>query len=85
MAKNILIIDDERSIRNAMKEILEYEKYSVTTAENGKEGLHYIAKKDFDLVFCDIKMPELDGIDVLKKIIEEKPETPVIMISGRKY
>ncbi len=82
MAKNILIIDDERSIRNAMKEILEYEKYSVTTAENGKEGLHYLAKKDFDLVFCDIKMPELDGIDVLKKINEEKPETPVIMISG---
>lgn len=82
MAKNILIIDDERSIRNAMKEILEYEKYSVTTAENGKEGLHEFDKKDFDLVFCDIKMPELDGIDVLKKMNEEKPEIPVIMISG---
>ena len=82
MAKEILIIDDERSIRNAMKEILEYEKYAVTTAENGKEGLHEFAKKDFDIVFCDIKMPELDGIDVLKKMNEEKPEVPVIMISG---
>jgi DNA-binding NtrC family response regulator len=82
MSKNILIIDDERSIRNAMKEILEYEKYTVTTAEDGKEGLHYIEKKKFDIVFCDIKMPEVDGIDVLKKINADYPEIPVIMISG---
>ena len=82
MSKNILIIDDERSIRNAMKEILEYENYAVTTAEDGKEGLQLFDKKDFDLVFCDIKMPEPDGIDVLKKMNNEKPEIPVIMISG---
>jgi len=78
----ILVIDDERSIRNTLKEILEYENYKVETVESGKQGLDLLEKTDFDLVFCDIKMPEMDGIEVLKEIEKQKPETPVIMISG---
>ena len=78
----ILIIDDERSIRNTLKEILEYENYKVETIESGKQGLELIKKAYFNLIFCDIKMPEMDGIEVLKEIIKIKPEIPVIMISG---
>ena len=78
----ILVIDDERSIRNTLKEILEYENYKVETIESGKQALKLIEKNDFDLVFCDIKMPEMDGIEVLKEIEKLKPEIPVIMISG---
>jgi two-component system, NtrC family, nitrogen regulation response regulator NtrX len=82
MPSTILIIDDERSIRNSLKEILEFEKYSVELAENGKEGLDKILNNKYDLVFCDIKMPEMDGIEVLKQTCEEKSELPIIMISG---
>lgn len=78
----ILIIDDERSIRNSLKEIIEYEKHEVETAENGLIALELIANKEFDLVFCDIKMDGLDGIEVLEKILENHPEIPVVMISG---
>ncbi len=78
----ILVIDDERSIRNTLKEILELEGHSVDVAENGIVGLDMIKAKDYDIVLCDIKMPEMDGIDVLKKIMEIKPETTVVMISG---
>lgn len=65
---NILVIDDERAIRNTLKEILEYEKYSVEVAENGPEGLEKIKLNNFDIVLCDIKMPDMDGIEVLKEI-----------------
>ncbi len=78
----ILVIDDERSIRNTLKEILEYENYKVETVESGKQALALIDNNDFDLIFCDIKMPEMDGIEVLKEIIKLKSEIPVIMISG---
>lgn len=78
----ILVIDDERSIRNTLKEILEYENYKVETVESGKQGLKLIEKNDYNLIFCDIKMPEMDGIEVLKEIEKIKPEVPVIMISG---
>ena len=78
----VLIIDDERPIRNSLKEILEYEKLKVSEATNGIEGLEAIKKSDFDLILCDIKMPEMDGIELLTKIQELKPEIPVIMISG---
>jgi len=78
----ILVIDDERSIRNTLKEILEYENYKVESVESGRQALALIDKNDFDLVFCDIKMPEMDGIEVLKEIENLKPEIPVIMISG---
>lgn len=82
MPKSILIIDDERSIRNTLKEILVYEKYAVLEAENGKQGLEVLGSAEIDLVMCDIKMPEMDGMEVLKRIQTLKPEVPVVMISG---
>lgn len=79
---NILIIDDERSIRNTMKDILEFEGHSCVLAEDGPKGIDAVSKSAFDIVFCDIKMPEMDGIEVLEKIQELAPEVPVVMISG---
>ena len=80
--KKILIIDDERSIRATLKEILEFEKYLVETAQDGIEGYKMAEEKNFDLIFCDIKMPKIDGIETLKKIVENNIISPVIMISG---
>jgi DNA-binding NtrC family response regulator len=78
----ILIIDDEKSIRRALKEILEYEKHEVEEAEDALVALQKIADEVFDLVFCDIKMPKMDGIEFLEKCLDEHPELPVVMISG---
>jgi len=78
----ILVIDDERAIRNTLKEILEFEKYKVELAENGKKGLQMIHESDFDLILCDIKMPEMDGLEVLQKIMADKPDATIVMISG---
>ncbi|MEX0986476.1 MAG: sigma-54 dependent transcriptional regulator [Bacteroidales bacterium] len=78
----ILVIDDEKSIRNALLEILTYEQFEVALAENGPEGLEKFTEDNFDIVLCDIKMPEMDGIDVLEKIIETGKDVQVIMISG---
>jgi len=81
MAK-ILVIDDERSIRNSMKDILSFEGHEVILAENGMEGLVAVKSDKPEVVFCDIKMPKIEGIEVLQRIKEFTPETPVIMISG---
>ena len=78
----VLIVDDERAIRYSLKEILEMENYQVDSAENGKEGLQKAEKEKYDAIFCDIKMPEMDGTEMLSKLIEEGIETPVIMVSG---
>lgn len=78
----ILVIDDERSIRNVLQDILEYEKYKVDLAENGQEGFNAFLKGTYDAVLCDIKMPEMDGTEVLIKAMEHNPEVPFIMISG---
>ena len=78
----ILIIDDEKSIRNTLKEILEYEKFEVYEAADGTEALKLVAETDFEAILCDIKMPRMDGIEVLEKILSMKPDVPVIMISG---
>jgi DNA-binding NtrC family response regulator len=78
----ILIIDDERSIRRALKEILEFEQFEVHEAENGKEGMDKINSASYDIIFCDIKMPQMDGMEVLEEIHKLKIEVPVIMISG---
>jgi two-component system nitrogen regulation response regulator NtrX len=78
----ILVIDDERSIRNTLKDILGFEGYAVEVAENGLLGLEMVKSTDFDIILCDIKMPEMDGIEVLDKIMQLKPETTVVMISG---
>ena len=78
----ILIIDDERSIRNSMKDILTFEGHEVLVAENGLEGLVTLKSEKPEIVFCDIKMPKMEGIEVLERIKEFSRETPVIMISG---
>lgn len=81
MAK-ILIVDDERAIRNTLREILEYEDYEVEDVDNGIDGLELIRKNDFDLVLCDIKMNRMDGMEVLSEGMAIKPDLPFIMISG---
>jgi two-component system nitrogen regulation response regulator NtrX len=78
----ILIVDDERAIRRALREILEFEDFQVDEAENGKEGLEKATSTTYDIIFCDIKMPMMDGMEVLDELIKAKVETPVIMISG---
>jgi two-component system nitrogen regulation response regulator NtrX len=78
----ILIIDDERAIRNSLREILEFEGFQVDEAENGKLGLEKALSNRYDIIFCDVKMPLVDGIEVLNGLIESTVETPVIMISG---
>ena len=81
MAK-ILVIDDERNIRSTMKDILEFEKHTVEVAETGIKGLEMLKNNEYDIIFSDIKMPEMDGIEVLTKIKESTVDAPVIMISG---
>ncbi len=78
----ILIIDDERSIRNSIKDILEFEGYDVLLAKDGLEGIIAAKTENPDVVFCDIKMPKMEGIEVLEKIKKIAPQMPVIMISG---
>ncbi|WP_210465093.1 sigma-54-dependent transcriptional regulator [Rufibacter roseolus] len=78
----ILIIDDERSIRYTLKEILEYENYTVDEAEDGERGLEMLQKSKYDVVLCDIKMPKLDGMEVLERAQILVPDTPFIMISA---
>lgn len=78
----ILIIDDERAIRRTLREILEFEEFEVDEAENGKEGLEKALAKAYDIIFCDIKMPILDGMEVLEELVKAKSESPIIMISG---
>ena len=90
MAK-LLIIDDERGIRNTLREILADEGYEVDVAENGKQGLEMAQAKAYDLIFSDIKMPEMDGMEVLEKLSAfrnqpsdsfESTDCPVVMITG---
>ena len=81
MAK-VLVIDDEKSIRNTLKDVLEYEKNNVDLADNGIDALKKVSENTYDLIFSDIKMPEMDGIEVLQKIKEINDEVPVVMISG---
>ena len=79
---NILVIDDERSIRNSLKEVLEYENHKVDLAIDGLEALDMFSTNIYDIILCDIKMPKMDGIEVLEKIHEIAPDASVIMISG---
>ena len=78
----ILIIDDERSIRNSLKEILADEGYDVDVAENGAQGCAMVEKEKYSVIFCDIKMPEMDGMEVLDKFSEMGIDSAVVMISG---
>lgn len=81
MAK-ILIIDDEKAIRATLKEILEYEGYTVDEAADGQTGLEKIENEDFEAILCDVKMPKMDGMEVLKKAKEIDENLPFVMISG---
>ena len=78
----LLIIDDERAIRNSLKEILEFEGHTVELAEDGKKGYEAAMAGNFDAIFCDIKMPEMDGEEVLRRLVEEGCDSAIIMISG---
>ena len=78
----ILIIDDERSIRNSLGEILSDEGYTVEKAEDGTAGLQMAVRGHYDVIFCDIKMPGMDGMELLDKIMEEGVDSPMVMISG---
>lgn len=78
----ILIIDDERAIRRALREILEFENFEVDEAEDGKQGIEKAVSEEYDIIFCDIKMPNMDGMEVLDALAESSVESPVIMISG---
>lgn len=77
-----MIIDDEKSIRNTLKDILEYEKYKIEEAENGRVGLEMITQNEYDIVLCDIKMPEMDGMELLEKAQESGSSAQFIMISA---
>ncbi len=78
----ILIIDDEKSIRNTLKEILEFEGHEITLAADGQEGVETALNGNFDAIFCDIKMPNMDGIEVLDALYKAQCESAIIMISG---
>ena len=78
----ILIIDDEKAIRRVIKEILEFEKYQVDEAEDGQQGLDMALKGHYDVILSDIKMPKLDGMDLLAKLMEQGTESSLIMMSG---
>jgi two-component system nitrogen regulation response regulator NtrX len=78
----ILVVDDERAIRRTLREILEYEKYSVDEVEDGEMALEKIANNQYDVILMDIKMPKKDGIEVLQALKEQGIDVPIIMISG---
>ena len=78
----ILVVDDERAIRNSLKEILMDEDYQVDVAEDGPTALEAAARERYDVIFCDIKMPGMEGTEVLEKLVEEGIDSAVVMISG---
>ena len=82
MAQSILVIDDEKAIRKALGEILTFEGFVVDEATDGAEGAKKIKENNYDCILCDIKMPKMDGIEVLQVAREERPDTPFIVISG---
>ncbi|NLD21705.1 MAG: sigma-54-dependent Fis family transcriptional regulator [Bacteroidales bacterium] len=78
----ILVVDDDRPIRNTLKEILVFEGHTISLAEDGRQGLSMATKENFDAIFCDIKMPNMDGLEMLTALSQNDVDTPVIMISG---
>ena len=82
MSKHILIADDEKSIRDAMKIVFQEEGYECNTAKDGEETLQLISENNYDLLICDIRMPKVDGVEVLKKCVEICPETSIIMMTA---
>lgn len=82
MAQTILVIDDEKAIRKALGEILTFEGFIVDEAADGAEGVKKIKENNYDCILCDIKMPKMDGLEVLQIAKAEKPDTPFVVISG---
>ncbi len=82
MAQTILVIDDEKAIRKALNEILTFEGFTVDEAADGAEGVKKIRDNNYDCILCDIKMPKMDGMEVLQIAKQEKPDIPFIVISG---
>ena len=80
--QTILVIDDEKAIRKALNEILTFEGFKVDEAADGAEGVKKIEEHTYDCIICDIKMPKMDGIEVLQKTQALKPDVPFIVISG---
>ena len=79
---HLLIIDDEAPIRTSLREILEYEGHCISEAATGMDGVLAATKTKFDGIFCDVKMPQMDGLDVLDLLAKKGVQTPVVMISG---
>lgn len=82
MAQNILVIDDEKAIRKVLNEILSFEGFTVDEAADGAEGVKKIKENTYDCILCDVKMPKMDGMEVLQVAKLERPDTPFIVISG---
>jgi DNA-binding NtrC family response regulator len=82
MPKTILIADDEPGIRTSLSKLLEFEAYRVVLAEDGQRALDILRDRAVDLVLLDIKMPGLDGLEVLAQIHRDQPQLPVVIISG---
>ncbi|MBN2072125.1 MAG: sigma-54-dependent Fis family transcriptional regulator [Candidatus Krumholzibacteriota bacterium] len=82
MSKQVLIVDDEESIRNSLEKLLSFEKYGTFSAPDGRSALELLLKERIDIVLLDIKMPGMDGLEVLGKIKERQPGLPVVIISG---
>ena len=82
MAQTILIVDDEKAIRKTLSEILSFEGFLVEEAADGAEAVKKISENNYDCIICDIKMPKMDGIEVLDQTRALKPDIPFIVISG---
>jgi DNA-binding NtrC family response regulator len=82
MAQSILVVDDEKAIRKTLSEILSFEGFIVDEAADGAEAIKKIKENNYDCILCDVKMPKMDGIEVLEQTREEKPDIPFIVISG---
>jgi len=82
MSQSILIIDDEKSIRKTLIDILSFEGFAIDEAADGAEGIKKIKENNYDCILCDIKMPKMDGLEVLEQTRELKPDIPFIVISG---
>ena len=78
----ILIVDDEQPIRRALKSVLDNEPYEVDEAIDGLDGIEQVKKKKYDVIFLDIRMPRMDGLEAIGKILEISPDSSIIMISG---
>src|SRR5471030_363590 len=82
MAYRVLVVDDETAIREAIRMTLEYEGYKIEEARSGQDAIDKATKVDYDAILLDIKMPVLDGIEVLENLKEQKVKSPVVMVSG---